>query len=107
MWANAHIYRCPIYRSVGAPGRRDRYLRLAFFLAGFFFFADVFAGLLAFFALRAGGFFSINTAPATGSVTPRPPPRSSSVSRKLSRMPIILGRAATILSKDAHSAITQ
>ena len=33
------------------------------------------------------------TRPATGSVTPRPPPRSSSASRKESRVEIIFGRA--------------
>src|SRR5262245_31595212 len=45
------------------------------------------------------------TGPATGSVTPRPPPRSSKVSRKESRVAIICGRAFASASMSVHSAM--
>lgn len=47
------------------------------------------------------------TEPATGSVTPRPFPRSSSVSRKLSSVAIICGRASVRAFKSVHSAMMQ
>ena len=50
---------------------------------------------------------STMTSPDTGSVTPSPPPRSSSVSRNVSSMAIIFGRAATRLWKLSHSPTTQ
>jgi hypothetical protein len=50
---------------------------------------------------------SAMTGPDTGSVTPSPPPRSSSMSRKLSRRDIIAGREAAMLSKSSHSPMKQ
>ena len=56
----------------------------------------------------ATNYFSLKTTgPTAGSVTPRPPPRSSSVSRKESRVVIIFGRALMHASMSFHSgAIT-
>jgi hypothetical protein len=56
---------------------------------------------------RRNYFSVMTTAPETGSVTPSPPPRSSSVWRKLSSVAIIWGRAAAITSMLSHSAMMQ
>lgn len=50
---------------------------------------------------------SMTTGPDTASVTPRPPPRSSSVSRNEFRVAIIFGRAAAIAAISSHSPMTQ
>jgi uncharacterized secreted repeat protein (TIGR03808 family) len=52
-------------------------------------------------------FSATTTGPETGSVTPSPPPRSSSVSRKESRVRIMFGRAAASASMSDHSAMMQ
>jgi hypothetical protein len=50
-------------------------------------------------------FSSRTTGPDTGSVTPRSPPRSSSVSRNKFRVAIIFGRAAAKSAMSVHSAM--
>ena len=52
-------------------------------------------------------FSSRTTGPDTGSVTPKSPPRSSSVSRNELECAIMLGRAAAKSARPAHSAIMQ
>jgi hypothetical protein len=52
-------------------------------------------------------FSASTTGPDTGSVTPRPPPRSSSVSRNESRVAIMYGRAFASESRSVHSAMMQ
>ncbi len=47
------------------------------------------------------------TGPATGSVTPKPPPRAARVSRKESSVAIIFGRAWVQAPMSAHSAMMQ
>jgi len=49
---------------------------------------------------------SSTTLPDTGSVTPRPLPRSLRSARKLSSIAIICGRAAARLSNESHSPTT-
>lgn len=50
---------------------------------------------------------AITTGPETGSVVPRPLPRSSRVGRKRSRVAIIRGRPDTSASWLSHSAMMQ
>ena len=55
---------------------------------------------------RAGQGRVRTTSPETGSVTPRSPPRSSSMPRMASRVETIAGRAATSASMLSHSPMT-
>src|SRR5437773_2842960 len=56
---------------------------------------------------KNGRYFSRTTSPDTGSVTPTPPPKSSSMSRILSSLAIIFGRAAMMLCMLSHSPMRQ
>ena len=47
------------------------------------------------------------TSPDTGSVTPSPSPRSSSMSRKRSRIPTMSSRAFSMFEKSSHSPMKQ
>src|ERR1700733_12436755 len=58
-------------------------------------------------ALRPPYFSTFTTWPEIGSVTPSPPPRSSSVSRNESSVAIMLSRALTSASMSVHSAMMQ